>query len=192
GEDGIRDWSVTGVQTCALPIYRERQQPAERRRHGEQRIGKPVESGAEITEAEAPAGDGGGARMRRAVDQQDEAGDADRQDRYRVDRRQSEDREGGEEERQAARAPARQAGQPGPRVRSVAGGRSRQWSRRAITRPRIAGPPARAIGASTERSTIVHRRRRQVADLEALDPPRIGVDHFEDDAGRMRDRLAAG
>ena len=22
-EDGIRDWSVTGVQTCALPIYRE-------------------------------------------------------------------------------------------------------------------------------------------------------------------------
>src|SRR5262249_58117537 len=23
-EDGIRDWSVTGVQTCALPIYTER------------------------------------------------------------------------------------------------------------------------------------------------------------------------
>ena len=22
-EDGIRDWSVTGVQTCALPIFRE-------------------------------------------------------------------------------------------------------------------------------------------------------------------------
>src|SRR5262249_56578952 len=22
-EDGIRDWSVTGVQTCALPIYLE-------------------------------------------------------------------------------------------------------------------------------------------------------------------------
>src|SRR5438046_3607388 len=22
-EDGIRDWSVTGVQTCALPIYTE-------------------------------------------------------------------------------------------------------------------------------------------------------------------------
>ena len=22
-EDGIRDWSVTGVQTCALPICRE-------------------------------------------------------------------------------------------------------------------------------------------------------------------------
>src|SRR5438046_5242101 len=24
-EDGIRDWSVTGVQTCALPIYHEHQ-----------------------------------------------------------------------------------------------------------------------------------------------------------------------
>src|ERR1019366_9638121 len=23
-EDGIRDWSVTGVQTCALPIYSQR------------------------------------------------------------------------------------------------------------------------------------------------------------------------
>src|SRR5262249_56065054 len=23
GEDGIRDWSVTGVQTCALPIFRK-------------------------------------------------------------------------------------------------------------------------------------------------------------------------
>src|SRR5262249_57275188 len=23
-EDGIRDWSVTGVQTCALPIYERR------------------------------------------------------------------------------------------------------------------------------------------------------------------------
>ena len=22
-EDGIRDWSVTGVQTCALPIYHD-------------------------------------------------------------------------------------------------------------------------------------------------------------------------
>ena len=22
-EDGIRDWSVTGVQTCALPIWRQ-------------------------------------------------------------------------------------------------------------------------------------------------------------------------
>src|SRR5438270_13728137 len=27
-EDGIRDLTVTGVQTCALPIYRRRSQPA--------------------------------------------------------------------------------------------------------------------------------------------------------------------
>src|ERR1019366_613175 len=30
-EDGIRDWSVTGVQTCALPIYRGRESGAEKR-----------------------------------------------------------------------------------------------------------------------------------------------------------------
>src|SRR5258706_11623446 len=30
-EDGIRDWSVTGVQTCALPIYIE---PGEQYRIG--------------------------------------------------------------------------------------------------------------------------------------------------------------
>src|SRR5262249_59279503 len=28
-EDGIRDWSVTGVQTCALPILHESRQQAE-------------------------------------------------------------------------------------------------------------------------------------------------------------------
>src|SRR5258706_3800600 len=28
-EDGIRDWSVTGVQTCALPISTRTLQPAE-------------------------------------------------------------------------------------------------------------------------------------------------------------------
>src|SRR5262249_58969513 len=28
-EDGIRDWSVTGVQTCALPIYQRRTPPSE-------------------------------------------------------------------------------------------------------------------------------------------------------------------
>src|SRR5262249_58770740 len=27
-EDGIRDWSVTGVQTCALPISRSSRTPA--------------------------------------------------------------------------------------------------------------------------------------------------------------------
>src|SRR5207249_9527836 len=38
-EDGIRDRNVTGVQTCALPIYRERvaaaRLPVVRRRDGE-------------------------------------------------------------------------------------------------------------------------------------------------------------
>src|SRR5262249_56788048 len=37
-EDGIRDWSVTGVQTCALPIY----SAAPRRREA----GRPLEAGA--------------------------------------------------------------------------------------------------------------------------------------------------
>src|SRR5258706_8147793 len=30
-EDGIRDWSVTGVQTCALPIFGSREKPFSRR-----------------------------------------------------------------------------------------------------------------------------------------------------------------
>src|SRR5258706_9765845 len=34
-EDGIRDWSVTGVQTCALPISGDRAQPA-RAGHGDE------------------------------------------------------------------------------------------------------------------------------------------------------------
>src|SRR5262249_58140656 len=33
-EDGIRDWSVTGVQTCALPIYEPR---AGARKHEQER-----------------------------------------------------------------------------------------------------------------------------------------------------------
>src|SRR5262249_58049521 len=33
-EDGIRDWSVTGVQTCALPICRHQGPPAARTRLG--------------------------------------------------------------------------------------------------------------------------------------------------------------
>src|SRR5262249_58888305 len=38
-EDGIRDWSVTGVQTCALPIY----DSAEHRRAGEAPIAKELD-----------------------------------------------------------------------------------------------------------------------------------------------------
>src|SRR2546426_3659532 len=33
-EDGIRDYKVTGVQTCALPIYRRRQARSEVERVG--------------------------------------------------------------------------------------------------------------------------------------------------------------
>src|SRR5688572_32565750 len=33
-EDGIRDLTVTGVQTCALPIYQEDVQPPHRRTDG--------------------------------------------------------------------------------------------------------------------------------------------------------------
>src|SRR5262249_59639150 len=39
-EDGIRDWSVTGVQTCALPIYRVEEEPmrAARDEHDRMRV----------------------------------------------------------------------------------------------------------------------------------------------------------
>src|SRR5262249_59485839 len=56
-EDGIRDWSVTGVQTCALPIS-DRQ---ERQRRRERRVAdRRLEV---LDEVEARAGE-------RAVDQQ--------------------------------------------------------------------------------------------------------------------------
>src|SRR5262249_58236043 len=34
-EDGIRDWSVTGVQTCALPIFSPMEQPHDLLRNAE-------------------------------------------------------------------------------------------------------------------------------------------------------------
>src|SRR5258706_13672579 len=40
-EDGIRDWSVTGVQTCALPIYHPAVQ-----RHGRAEEGRELRHGA--------------------------------------------------------------------------------------------------------------------------------------------------
>src|SRR5438093_4066170 len=54
-EDGIRDWSVTGVQTCALPISAERAEghdpePAGDRDHGE----APDDSHAKRSIGEAP------------------------------------------------------------------------------------------------------------------------------------------
>src|SRR5262249_59434217 len=40
-EDGIRDWSVTGVQTCALPIYpRDVRSPPRRRRRRVEHAGR--------------------------------------------------------------------------------------------------------------------------------------------------------
>src|SRR5262249_58899972 len=48
-EDGIRDWSVTGVQTCALPISPDR----ERR---DDRLRDPISERIEV-HAAAPRGD---------------------------------------------------------------------------------------------------------------------------------------
>src|SRR5262249_61221812 len=42
-EDGIRDWSVTGVQTCALPIWSPGPPPD--RRRGARSRGRPDEEG---------------------------------------------------------------------------------------------------------------------------------------------------
>src|SRR6266853_4761714 len=39
-EDGIRDLTVTGVQTCALPIYRQRAGDDPRPRNGAQGAGR--------------------------------------------------------------------------------------------------------------------------------------------------------
>src|SRR5256886_15107991 len=63
-EDGIRDLTVTGVQTCALPIFSdppERGRAAPRgRHHGRQRS---LGAGAQPTPAAGPpGGDEGGAR----------------------------------------------------------------------------------------------------------------------------------
>src|SRR5262249_56741920 len=49
-EDGRRDWSVTGVQTCALPIYRI-----------EKRSGRRTRKTAPASPAAAKYGDGPGA-----------------------------------------------------------------------------------------------------------------------------------
>src|SRR5438093_2237048 len=41
-EDGIRDWSVTGVQTCALPICRARLSAARERAATQQALGAAI------------------------------------------------------------------------------------------------------------------------------------------------------
>src|SRR5258706_6989902 len=46
-EDGIRDWSVTGVQTCALPIFAQL--------HQRKRSSKTMEFA--VTKSQVPCGD---------------------------------------------------------------------------------------------------------------------------------------
>src|SRR5258706_10759408 len=62
-EDGIRDWSVTGVQTCALPILRRRRGAAD---HGA-RDGRARGADRRAGRAPAARAAGGGARRRRGA-----------------------------------------------------------------------------------------------------------------------------
>src|SRR5438093_9533607 len=69
-EDGIRDWSVTGVQTCALPISARASDPTIRcRRAGRVRSGARARRGWRATSPPGPArtSPGGGARGRSAT-----------------------------------------------------------------------------------------------------------------------------
>src|SRR3712207_8510846 len=55
-EDGIRDIGVTGVQTCALPIWRGAPRSASRRRS--RRVGSPSPAAGEVaSDALEPRGD---------------------------------------------------------------------------------------------------------------------------------------
>src|SRR5258706_10896298 len=55
-EDGIRDWSVTGVQTCALPISRARVEAALDHGDVEQRLGQAVALERLLEQRAKPAG----------------------------------------------------------------------------------------------------------------------------------------
>ena len=50
-EDGIRDWSVTGVQTCALPIYGSSPNGAPQLRHKTQAMPAETVSPEEVAKA---------------------------------------------------------------------------------------------------------------------------------------------
>src|SRR6266496_6280616 len=63
-EDGIRDLYVTGVQTCALPIYGHRHLPV--RSDAEQAVRPGMEDGAHVVEADAGVGDVERPRRRRS------------------------------------------------------------------------------------------------------------------------------
>src|SRR5262249_59138730 len=61
-EDGIRDWSVTGVQTCALPISSDDQLRGRPPRHRSVRGGDSARAAAGARSAGAGEG---GVRLRR-------------------------------------------------------------------------------------------------------------------------------
>src|SRR5262249_59632816 len=79
-EDGIRDWSVTGVQTCALPISGPRPAPLPGRRADPGATGRLGGALLALVPAQAPGGgsDGGGAPGGNAVRRAGVAGDPER------------------------------------------------------------------------------------------------------------------
>src|SRR5262249_58555323 len=89
-EDGIRDWSVTGVQTCALPIWRRRDGGAprggrERRGGGVRGVGEGRSGGGRESQRAGPGRDrrsqdcrrarGEGGRGARRPEERDVAGE---------------------------------------------------------------------------------------------------------------------
>src|SRR5262249_58039015 len=68
-EDGIRDWSVTGVQTCALPI--SRQDPAPCRRYDLARVSVEAAGGMAQDLAELAQAGRGEEEVEHGVDQID-------------------------------------------------------------------------------------------------------------------------
>ncbi len=94
------------------PQHREGQQPPEARDVDEERGGDPVEAGDEESEAEAPAEAESLARPLRAVEEPDQAGEGDQQDRREVDRRQRRRRQHAQQEGDAVAPEALQLGEP--------------------------------------------------------------------------------
>src|SRR5438046_4762936 len=88
-EDGIRDWSVTGVQTCALPISLDRQlglHVRRRRALGEQ---LPAEADVEHLDRRVPRR----VRLARGRDERSEERRVGKECRYRGSPEKSEKKE---------------------------------------------------------------------------------------------------
>src|SRR2546430_8324881 len=77
-EDGIRDLTVTGVQTCALPILPHREELAERNLHPRLLAAVPVDAQADRVQLVDPA------RMAREPDVIDHARPLQRSEERRV------------------------------------------------------------------------------------------------------------